>query len=127
MIELFLTKTVQLLKSLDVIFFFKKPIIVGFSVLDISKTQLYKFHDEYMKRKFTNERLSLAYTDTDSFIYKIIGTDVYAEFRDELSKWFDTSEYDINNPYRYPLVNKRKMVSMKDEFKGKILEEIVGL
>ena len=41
------------------------------SILDISKTLMYKFWYDYFKRKY-GDRSKLCYTDTDSFIINII-------------------------------------------------------
>ena len=44
------------------------------SILDISKTLLYKFWYDYFKSKH-GDRAKLCYTDTDSFIINIITED----------------------------------------------------
>ena len=44
-----------------------KPIHLGKSILDISKTLMYEFWYDYLKPKY-EDRVKLCYTDTDSFI-----------------------------------------------------------
>ena len=44
-----------------------KPIYVGFTVLEISKCEMFNFHDNFMIRKFNSR---LLFTDTDSLCYK---------------------------------------------------------
>ena len=48
-----------------------KPVYLGMSILDISKTLMYKFWYDYIKPKYEN-RAKLCYMDTDSFITHII-------------------------------------------------------
>ena len=43
-----------------------KPMYVGFSVLDISKTCLYRFHYDVMPKLVGDDKFSLLYTDADS-------------------------------------------------------------
>ena len=45
------------------------------SILDISKTLMYKFWYDYFKPKY-GDRAKLCYTDTDSFIINIITEDL---------------------------------------------------
>lgn len=106
--------------------FYNKPIYLGFCVLDISKTLMYRFHYDYMKSKFKNN-LKLLYTDTDSFIYQIFSQNLYAEIKPDLDMYFDTSDYPTNNRYEFPLMNKKKVGFFKDENNGKIVKEFVGL
>ena len=47
-----------------------KPIYLGLSILEISKTLMYEFCYDYMKLKYDN-KVKLCYTDTDSFIINI--------------------------------------------------------
>ena len=51
-----------------------KPVYLGMSILDISKTLMYKFWYDYFKPKY-GDRAKLCYTDTDSFIIHIITED----------------------------------------------------
>ena len=95
-----------------------KPIYVGFSILDLSKLLMYEFHYKYIKSKFDTK---LLFTDTDSLVYKIKTDDVYAD-----KNLFDFSEYPLNSKFFDP-ANKKVIGKMKDEFKGKIFSEFVGL
>ena len=78
-----------------------KPIYVGFSILDL-----------------------LMY-DTDSLVYEIKTKDVYEDFYDGTNS-FDFSDYSLKSKFFDP-VNKKVIGKMKDEFKGKIISELVGL
>ena len=47
-----------------------KPVYLGFSILEISKTLMYEFWFDYMKPKY-GDSVKLCYMDTDSFIISI--------------------------------------------------------
>lgn len=102
-----------------------KPLIVGFTVLEVSKLKMYSFHYDYMLPKF-GEHCKLNYTDTDSFIYTIFCDDIYEECIKKDWHLFDTSNYDSGNIYGIKKSDKR-LGLMKDENGGQILTEFVGL
>ena len=66
------------------------------SILDISKTLMYKFWYDYIKPKY-RDRAKLCYTDTDSFITNIIIEDFFQDISTDVENWFDTSNYDKND------------------------------
>ena len=68
------------------------PVYFGMSIIDISKTLMYKFWYDYIKPKY-EDRGKLCYTDTDSFIVHIITEDFFVDISD-VERWFDTSNYD---------------------------------
>ena len=99
-----------------------KPIYVGFSILELSKLLMNKFHYEYVKNKFDAK---LLFTDTDSLVHEMKGEDVY-EKSFQNKELFDFSNYPVNSKY-YDPKNNAVLGKMKDEFKGKIIREFVGL
>ena len=99
-----------------------KPIYVGFSILDLSKLLMYKFHYEYIKNKFDAK---LLVTDVDSLVYEIKTKDVYEDFYGH-KNLFDFSDYSLNSKF-FDQTNKKVFGKMKDEFRGKIIREFVGL
>lgn len=61
---------------------FNKPVIIGFSVLELSKLHMYDFHYNVMKTQYPDpEQLTLCYMDTDSFIYHIKTADYYEDMK----------------------------------------------
>ncbi|XP_054260663.1 uncharacterized protein LOC128985297 [Macrosteles quadrilineatus] len=105
--------------------YFNKPIYVGMSVLDISKTCLYDFHYNVLKRKY-GDRVRVEYTDTDSLNVVIETNDVYEDVK-SMIEHFDTSDYKENNPYDMPRVNKKVLGKWKDELAGVVMRKFVGL
>ena len=104
-----------------------KPVYLGMSILDISKTLMYKFWYDYIKPKY-EDRAKLCYTDTDSFIIHIITEDSFEDFADDVTEWFDTSNYDENHKRPLPIgMNKNVYGFFKNELGGKILKEFVAL
>ena len=47
-----------------------QPIYVGFSIFDLSKLSVYKFHYKYMGTKYNNHT-KLLFTDTDKLVNKL--------------------------------------------------------
>ena len=74
-----------------------KSIYLGFSILDLSKTLVYKFWYEYMKPKYA-DNVKLCYINTDSFIMHNKTEDFYEDIADDVEKIFDTSNYEVDKP-----------------------------
>ena len=60
-----------------------KPVNLGVSTLDISKTLMYEFWYDYIKPKYQNNA-KLSYMDTDSFIIHIKTEDFYKDIADDV-------------------------------------------
>ena len=102
-----------------------KPIYLGLSILDISKTLMYEFWYNYIKSKYGND-VKLCYMDTDSFMINIKTEDFYKDIANDVEKRFDTSNYEVNRPL--PTGKNKKVIGlMKDELRGKIITEFVTL
>ncbi|XP_060847730.1 LOW QUALITY PROTEIN: uncharacterized protein LOC132931392 [Rhopalosiphum padi] len=104
---------------------FDKAIYVGFAILDVSKTFMYDFHYNVMKKKYGNKINSL-YSDTDSMVYAIRTHNFFNDIRYDLSPFFDTSNYPIDH-YCFSEIYKNQPGYFKDEMGGKILKEFVSL
>lgn len=102
-----------------------KPIIIGMCILDISKTSMYEFLYEYLKPKY-NDKCTVAYTDTDSFILSIETPNLYEDIRNDI-EIFDTSNYSCSNKYNIEQKNKKVPGKFKDELNGNIMVVFVGL
>ena len=102
-----------------------KPIYLGLSILEISKTLMYEFWYDYMKPKY-NDNVKLCYMDTDSLIMNIKTNDFYEDIANDVENRFDTSNYEVNRPL--PTGKNKKVIGlMKDELGGKIITEFVTL
>ena len=60
-----------------------KPIYLGMSILDISKTLMYAFWYDYIKPKYKDKE-KLCYMDTDSFVIYIKSDDFYKDIADDV-------------------------------------------
>ena len=104
-----------------------KPVYLGMSILDLSKTLMYDFHYNYIKPKYEN-KAKLLFTDTDSFLYEILTEDFYKDISGDVRDRFDTSEYKEGHPSGIPTgINKKVLGMFKDEAAGKSIKEFVGL
>ena len=104
-----------------------KPVYIGMSILDISRTLMYEFWYDYIKWKYGN-RAKLCYTDTDSFIIHIWTEDLFEDIADDVKKRFDTSNYDKKDKRLLQIgVNKKFLGFFKDELGGKMRKEICAL
>ena len=112
-----------------------KPVYLGLSILEISKTLMHKFCHDYIKPKYQRSCIQwdciqniakLCYMYTDSFIIYIKTEDFYKDIANDVEKRFDTSEYRVN---RTLPVDKNHIVYrlMKDELGGKIMIQFAVL
>ena len=72
-----------------------KPIYLSLSILEISKTPMYKFWYDYMKPKY-GDNVKLCYMDTGSFIMHMKTEDFYKDIANDVEKIFDASNYEVN-------------------------------
>ena len=104
-----------------------KPVYLGMSILDLSKTIMYDFHYKYIKPKY-GSKAKLLFTDTDSFLYEIETEDFYKDIAGDVKDRFDTSDYPEGHPSGIPTgINKKVLGMFKDEAAGKSIKEFVGL
>ena len=75
-----------------------KPIYLGLLILEISKTTMYEFWYDYMKRKY-GDMVKLCFMDTDSLIMNIKTIDFYKDIAQDVEERFDTSNYDVDRHY----------------------------
>ena len=101
-----------------------RPAYVGMCILDLSKTLMYDFHYNYIKKKY-GDKARLLFTDTDSLTYEIEAEDVYRDFWNDKDK-FDNSDYPESSPY-YFNTNKKVIGKFKDVAAGIPIREFVGL
>lgn len=107
--------------------YFNKPIYLGQSILDLSKTHMYNFHYNDIKRKYDN-KAQLLFTDTDSLCYEIETHDFYKDILPDINAKYDTSGFVDNHPSGIKTgINKKVIGMFKDEAGGKIILEFVGL
>ena len=100
-----------------------KPIYLGMSILDISKTLMYEFWYDYIKPKY-QDRAKLCYMDTDSFVIHIETEDFHKDIDDDVEKWFDTSNCSKDDDRRLRIGSNKKVIGVfKDELGGKIMKE----
>ena len=92
-----------------------KPIYLGISILDISKTFLYEFWYDYIKPKY-QDKVKLCYMDIDSFVIHIKTQEFYKDIDNDVEKWFDTSNYSEMNKRPLPIGKRKKLIGLfKDE------------
>ena len=103
-----------------------KPVYVGQAILDLSKLLMYDFFYNYLKTRYGTQ-CKLLMTDTDSFLYQIIGTksDLYLDMTDYMHLW-DTSDYPADH-FLHSNVNKKVLGKFKDETNGKPIVKFCGL
>ena len=105
-----------------------KPTYIGFTILELSKLHMYKFHYEHMVPLYTRHNrchAKLLFTDTDSLCYEVTTPDIYADMR-KTSSHYDTSNYDSDH-LNYSDHNAKVVGKMKDECGGILPLEFVGL
>jgi len=101
-----------------------RPIYVGMSILDLSKTLMYDFYYNQLKKQY-GKRCQLLYTDTDSLLLEIQTEDVYADIGRN-ANLYDTSDFPKNHQL-HSITNKKVLGKMKDECAGRPIAEYIGL
>ena len=105
--------------------FMNKPVYLGFSTLELSKTRFYEFWYDHVKPKY-GEQTKLCYTDTYSFIVYIIGDNIYKDIEKDVETKFDPSNYELDRPLRKEK-SKKIIGFMVDELGENIMKEFVEL
>ena len=91
-----------------------KPVYIGFSVSDLSKLHMYKFHYEKMLSRYEDVRLY--FTDTDSLLYEIETLDIFQDMAEYIDD-YDFSDYPKDH-HLYNTRQKKVIGKFKDELNG---------
>ena len=104
-----------------------KPIYTGQPILDDSKILMYKFIYDYCLKKWPG-KFKVLQTDTDSVVCEVYTDDLPKDIKDDIPKWFDTSEMKRTEfgDTVFPKVNRKVLGMLKDEFHGQFVTEFVG-
>ena len=88
-----------------------KPVYLGMSILDISKTLMYEFWYDYIKPKY-NSKAKLCYMDTDSVVINIFTEDFFEDSKNDVERWFDISNHDKNDKTQLQIGVNKKIIGM---------------
>ena len=99
-----------------------KLIYERYTVLEISKWEMYHVHYNFVIRKFNTR---LLFTDTDSLCYELYEKNPYKEMY-KYKELLDLSNFPVSSKY-YCSDNKKIVGKMKDEYGGKSIVKFVGL
>ena len=69
--------------------FINKPVYLGLSILELSKTLMYEFWYDYVKPKY-GEKAKFCYMDTDSLIVYIKTDNIYKDIAKDVETIFYT-------------------------------------
>ena len=106
---------------------FNKPVDIGMSILDISKTLMYDFHYNYMKNKY-GENCKLMMTDADSLMNEIKTEDFYKYIKDDVLEKSGTSNFLESHPSGIQRMNKKVIEIVKSEtIEKEEISEFCGL
>ena len=75
-----------------------KPVYLGLSILDLSKTVMYEFWYDYVKPNY-GENAKFCYMDTGSFIIHVETDDIYKDIAEGVETRLDTSNFEIDIPF----------------------------
>ena len=100
------------------------PVYLVLSILDLSKTLMYKFWSDYVKPKY-GRNAKLFYMDIESFTVHVKTDDIYKDIAEDVETRFDTSNFEINRSL--PNGKNKKVIGLiKDELGGQIMKGFVG-
>ncbi|KAJ8671689.1 hypothetical protein QAD02_002948 [Eretmocerus hayati] len=107
-----------------------KPIFIGITTLDVTKTLMCDFYYNYvlkfMRNPTNTHKVNMLYTDTDNFVLEIIGVnDIYIDIMKRDRYRIDTSNFPIDNCYGIEQANARVLAKMKDVYGSRIIREAV--
>ena len=103
----------------------EKPFYVGFSVLELSKLNMYQFHYRYIKKEF-GDAAQLLFTDTGTLMYLITGRNPYEKFFADRAEYFDFASFPREHKY-FNGANNKVIGMFKDEANGAQITEFVGI
>ena len=106
---------------------FNKPVYLGQTILDVSKTLMYDFHYSYVKPKY-GDKARLLFTNMDSLCNEVETEDFYRDISPDVEKLFDTSNFSKNHPSGISTGKNKKVIGLfKDENGGQPISEFCGL
>jgi hypothetical protein len=106
--------------------YLNKPIYLGMTCLELSKLHMYQLYYDLFQ-KIYDKNVSILFMDTDSFCFHIKTKDIFEDFR-KYSDILDLSEYPENHFSKLLSDKNKKVLGMlKDEMKGSIISEFVGI
>ena len=104
-----------------------RPIHCGMVILDLAKLLMYDFYYNVLK-KIYGDKLKLLFTDTDSLCISVETDDIYYDMKELFWDKMDTSEYPKDHKHKlHSEANKKALGYMKDELKGQVMIEMIGL
>jgi hypothetical protein len=116
---------------------YNKPIYAGFCILEMSKWRMSKFVYEYLKPKWGSpsgiersergDKVEVVQTDTDGLMLHIKTEDFYEDIKNDIDKWFDTSNFSEDNRFGIKPKNKMKLGCFKIETGENIVTIFIGL